>query len=66
MCFIRYDLELIPDDEFSISRFVNDIENEYSKKKRTDLLTIVREIILSEDQNTAEVTHATERGKQCQ
>ncbi|KAI8809420.1 Centromere/kinetochore Zw10-domain-containing protein [Cladochytrium replicatum] len=52
-----------------VSKFENELEKVLSnmarlvvRKRRTTLLQTAREILMSDDQNTAEVTEATERG----
>ncbi|KAJ3072214.1 Centromere/kinetochore protein zw10, partial [Quaeritorhiza haematococci] len=56
------DLGLIPPHRTDFTTFVRNIERVKSQKRRSKLLTLAREVLQSEDQNTAEVTEATERG----
>ena len=54
---------LIPENREDISDFVSSVHLHFAEKKRAGLLMTVRDILQSEDQNTAEVTDATERGE---
>jgi len=45
-----------------IKDFVENIEVHFGKKKRDDLLSVAREIMMSDDHNTVQVTNSTERG----
>jgi hypothetical protein len=49
-------------ENLTIIEFVSKINLLYARRRRSSLLVTVRQIIESEDQNTAEVTDATERG----
>ncbi|KAJ3040929.1 Centromere/kinetochore protein zw10 [Rhizophlyctis rosea] len=65
--FLRFEREvkeigLIPPNREDISDFVSSVHLHFAEKKRAELLITVRDILQSEDQNTAEVTDATERG----
>ncbi|CAG8542839.1 2478_t:CDS:10 [Paraglomus brasilianum] len=53
---------LIPSDCYAISQFAQNFQFEFVKKRHADILAIAREILVSQDMNTAEVTNATERG----
>ncbi|KAL1919413.1 uncharacterized protein VTP21DRAFT_2106 [Calcarisporiella thermophila] len=52
----------LPEDREDITNFFRNIEQEFARKKRTNILSTARDILMNMDQNTTEVTHATERG----
>lgn len=45
-----------------LSDYVANIYSHYAKKKRSQLLSMVRDVLVNDDKNTSEVEDATERG----
>jgi centromere/kinetochore protein ZW10 len=54
-------LGLIPQHPAELSDFVMGIEKIFVKKQRNELLLAARDVLVTDDPNTVEVTHATER-----
>ncbi|KAI9141856.1 Centromere/kinetochore Zw10-domain-containing protein [Paraphysoderma sedebokerense] len=49
-------LGLISDNQQGLSNFIVNIRTFYAKKRRTNMLTIARDLLISDDMNTVEVT----------
>jgi len=55
-------LGVIPRHATELSDFVMNVEKTFVKKQRNELLFAARDVLVADDPNTVEVTHATERG----